>query len=341
MSREAQRKPRVVIVGTGYFGGLIARIALEKGYSVVAAFNRAGPKVGQDLGRVAGMGRDIGVVIQDFETANFADLGADIGIVAQTNVLSVNMPVYERLMSARINVLCHGTESYYPVGNNRELADRIDDLAKKNGVTFTGSGIWDMSRIWAGILAAGPCTEIKSIFQRSITDMVGQATPAQILEWGVDITIEEYHRRGIDKHPLWPTYRTVPEHVLAALGYTITATRETIYPVVFDEPLESAYLGRTIPAGHVVGTGVIGEVETREGVTGRIEMEGRMFKPGEVEHMFWSIDGKPRNRVTTERLDPDYTSAACLFGRIEHVVATPPGIVLISQMGPLTRTALL
>lgn len=341
MTAEERRKPRIVIIGTGYFGGLVARIALEKGYSVVAAFNRAGPKVGRDLGRVAGLDRDIGVIIEDFESADFSCLDVDIGIVAQTNVMSINMPVYERLMESGINVLCHGTESYYPIGNNPALAAKIDALARKNEVTFTGSGIWDMSRIWAGILAAGPSTDIKSIYQRSITDMIGQATPAQILEWGVDITVEEYLERGIDKHPLWPTYRTVPEHVLAALGYTITATQETIYPVVFDEPLESAFLGRTIAAGRVVGTGVIGEIETKEGVTGRIEMEGRMFKPGEVEHMFWAIDGKPRNRVTTERLDPDYTSAACLFGRIAHVIAAPPGIVLISQMGPLTRTSLL
>ena len=57
--------PRIAIYGVGQYGSLIARLAIAKGWPVVAAFNRAGPKVGQDLGRVAGLGRDLGVIIQD------------------------------------------------------------------------------------------------------------------------------------------------------------------------------------------------------------------------------------------------------------------------------------
>jgi hypothetical protein len=340
LNPQKTAKPRIVIYGTGQYGGLVTRIALDKGYTVVAAFNRSGPKVGQDLGRLAGLGRDIGVIIQDCDAANYDNLEADIGLVVQTNVLRENLPAYKRLMNAGLNVLCHGCESYYPWGSDPLLAPEIDALAKENGVTFTGTGIWDMSRIWSGILLAGPCTEIKSIFHRSITDNAGQGTPKQIFEFGIGLTVEEYLRKGINKHRLWPTYRTVPEHVLAALGYTVTKTRQTITPVVFDEPYESAFLGCVIPAGNVLGTRVVGEIETKEGVTGRIEMEGRMFRPGEVEHMFWSVEGKPRNRVTTERLDSDYTTAASLFGRIRQVIAAPPGIVLISQMGPLQHTAL-
>jgi hypothetical protein len=66
----------------------------------------------------------------------------------------------------------------------------------------------------------------------------------------------------------------------------------------------------------------------------------RAFKEGELEHMFWSVDGKPRTRVRTERSDPAHATAACLFNRIPDVIAAPPGIVLISQMGPLKHTAL-
>lgn len=41
---------RIVICGAGYYGGRIAAMAVEKGWQVVAAFNRAGDKVGKDLG---------------------------------------------------------------------------------------------------------------------------------------------------------------------------------------------------------------------------------------------------------------------------------------------------
>tara|TARA_B110000503_G_scaffold142766_1_gene240821 strand:+ start:1654 stop:1899 length:246 start_codon:yes stop_codon:yes gene_type:complete len=50
-----------------------------------------------------------------------------------------------------------------------QLAAELDVMVKKNGETFTGSGIWDRSRI----LAAGPCTEINSLYHFSITDITG------------------------------------------------------------------------------------------------------------------------------------------------------------------------
>lgn len=42
-------KPRIVIYGPGMYGQHIVRFAVEKGWPIVAAFNRAGDKVGKDL----------------------------------------------------------------------------------------------------------------------------------------------------------------------------------------------------------------------------------------------------------------------------------------------------
>ena len=336
-----KRKPRIVIYGIGQYGQYVARFATQKGWPIVAAFNRAGPKVGQDLGRLAGLNRDLGVVVQDCEAADYDRLDADIGMVTMTNFLAQNLPAYKRLMNAGLNVLCHGSQSYFPYGNDPIVAAEIDALAKQNGVTFTGSGIWDMSRIWAGILLAGPCTEIKSIFHSSITDATGQASsPAQLDQIGTGLTVEQFRERGFDKNPIAKSYKTVPEQVLTALGYTVTDTRAYVEPVVADVPLESKFVGRVIPAGICLGWRSVGEIETKEGVTGRVEMELRLFREGEVEHMFWSVDGKPRTRVRTERSDSAHATASCLFNRIPDVIAAPPGIVTVSQLGPLRSTAL-
>ena len=344
MNSPERNKPRIVIYGTGQYGGHVARFALQKGWPIVAAFNRAGKKVGQDLGRVIGLGRDIGVVVQDCDTADYESLAgcADIGVVAMTNQLKTNLPAYTRLMNAGLNVICHGTEAYFPWGNDKALADEIDALAKKNGVTFTGSAIWDMSRIWSGLLLCGPCTEIKSLYHRSITDAKGQAQHAQqaIDHIGCGGTVEEFKRAGFMNDPMAISYKTIPEQVLWALGYTITNTRAYIEPVITDVPLYSELLDRTIPAGNVLGTRIVGEIETKEGVTARAEIELRIFRPGEVEHMFWEVDGMPRTRVRVERENSAHATASNLFNRIPDVIAAPPGIVVVSQMGPLKTTAL-
>lgn len=333
------KKPRIAVYGVGQFGQYVTRFAVQKGWTVVAAYNRAGAKVGQDLGQVAGLGRDLGIVVQDCDTANY-DIAADIGVVTMTNHLKENLPAYKRLMNAGLNVICHGTESYYPWGCDKALAEEIDALAKSNNVTFTGSGIWDMSRIWAGLLMLGPCTEIKSLFHRSITDGTGQANKEQLAYIGVNFTIQEFLDKGLNRSPMLTAYKTIPEHVLAGAGYTITETRAFVEPVVFDVDLDSAFMECVIPAGRVVGTRIIGEIETKEGVTARSEIELRLFKEGEIEHMFWSVDGLPRTSVRTERKDSAHATAANLFNRIPDVIAAPPGIVLISQMGPLKNSAL-
>src|SRR6185312_13394202 len=113
-------------------------------------------------------------------------------------------------------------QSYYPPCHDRALADEIDAMAKAAGMTFTGGGIWDMSRIWSGILTAGPCTDITSIHISSLTDPQGQAsTIEQIRQFCISETVETFYAKGIDKSPIALAKKTIPEMVLRALGYTI------------------------------------------------------------------------------------------------------------------------
>lgn len=333
--------PRLVIYGVGQYGSLITRFAVEKGWPIVAAFNRAGPKVGRDLGRVAGLDRNLGVVIQDCETGDYGNLDADIGIVTHRDVLKLNMDAYRRLMNAGLNIGCHGVESYHPYGNDPESAKVIDELARKNGVTFTGSGIWDMSRIWSGILTAGPCTEITSINISSLTDPHGQANSLeQVKQFCISEPVEKFYEKGIDKSPLAHAYKTIPEMVLSALGYTIIGSTATVEPVVYDVPVKTWYVPEGyFEAGLCMGVRILTKTTTKEGVIGTAKVDSRMFKPDDVEHMYWEVEGRPRTRTRVERLDSALATAGNLFNRVPDIIAAPPGIVPVSQMGPLKSSA--
>ncbi len=339
MTHSTPAQPRLVLYGIGQYGSHVARMTVAKGWPIMAAFNRAGSKVGQDLGRVIGLGRDLGVVIQDCDTADYSRLSADIGVVATTNLLRQNMAAYKRLVSAGLNVLCHGAQSYYPYASDPEAAAEIEAMARSHGVSFTGGGIWDMSRIWSGLLVAGPCTHIRSLFHSSITDaQVQAATPQQAMQVGCGMTVQEFFDKGLDKSPLPGSYKTIPQHVLAALGLRLKETRVRIEPVSFEVPIETKLMG-VLPAGRCLGSRIIVDVDTEEGVTAHAEIDVRFFRPGEIEHMFWSVDGMPRTSIRTERLDSDYATAACLFNRIPDVIGAAPGIVPVSQLGPLKPSA--
>ena len=55
--------------------------------------------------------------------------------------------------------------------------------------------------------------------------------------------------------------------------------------------------------------------------------------------MFWEVDGMPHTRVRVERDDSAHATASNLFNRSPDVIAAPPGIVLVSQLGPMKHTA--
>jgi 4-hydroxy-tetrahydrodipicolinate reductase len=324
--------PRIVIYGTGQYGLEATRIALAKGWSIVAALNRQGAKIGQDLGRLAGLDRDLGVRVEDCEHANYARLGADVAIVATTDRLTQNFGAYERLLSSGLNVICHGAEAYFPWGADPALARRIDELARQHGVTFTGTGIWDFSRIWSGILVAGPSTNIRSMFHRALTD-AESATVQLMCVCGVSLTQSEFAERS--PAAIGNLYKLVPQHVLHALGYEVMRVSEHREPVLSDEPVYCRLLDRDLEPGICLGTRIVSTVETREGVTATAHSELRILPRGETEHMIWSVVGMPNSSVRVDRTRAVHTSAACLVNRIPDVMAAAPGIKLVSQLGPL------
>ena len=324
-----------MIYGVGYYGMEAVRILAKKGWPIVAAVNRAGPKIGQDLGRLAGLKEDLGVVVQDCETADFATLDADIALDVQRERLSLNFAAYQRLLGAGINVICHGSESYFPQGADPELVGEIDVLAKRSGVTFTGTGIWDFSRIWSGILIAGPCTELRSLFHHSLAN-AELANERMMRAYGVDMMQSEFAEK-VAKVPgqLGELYKGIPHHVMHALGFTITNVIEQREPVFSDRPVWCRILNRFLEPGTSLGLRIIASVETAEGPTASAHIELRILAEGESENMTWAVDGRPPSKIRIDRADGVHTSAACMVNRIPDVIAAPSGIRLISQLGPM------
>ncbi|MGV6806389.1 MAG: hypothetical protein ACWA5K_00610 [bacterium] len=340
MSARERYKPKILIHGVGQYGKLITQIAVRKGFSVVAAVNRAGSKVGQDLGRVAGLDRDLGVIVEDIETADYAAMQADIAIDVTLDKLEPMYPAYERLLSAGINVISLASEATYAAASNPELAAKIDAVAKANGVTFTGSSIWEMSRVWLGILAASPCTDITSMEHRSVTD--AGPHPDYVCDYcNVGITQEEFAERMRQGKSIGGYYPLNVMHVLKHLGYEVTDVNERNEPVLFDVPVFCPSYDRMVEPGECAGTRIIAEIQTREGLIATMISEHRLLLDGEKEFTQWTVDGMPGCTITLDRRDSVYATASTLFNRAPDVVAAEPGIKLFSELGPLKHTALI
>lgn len=53
-----------MIYGVGFYGMEAVRILAKKGWPIVAAVNRARPKIGHDLGRLAGLNEDLAILFR-------------------------------------------------------------------------------------------------------------------------------------------------------------------------------------------------------------------------------------------------------------------------------------
>lgn len=332
--------PKLVIYGIGFVGQELIRLATKKGWTIEAAYNRSGDKVGQDIGRLAGLERDLGVLVQDSETGVYSGLNADVALIAAGDQLEENWPAYERFLGAGINVLCHGSASYNPWWISPQVAGKIDALAKRRGVTFSGGGIWDSTRIWSGIIAAGPCVEIESMLHRTQTEIARQG-----MYWldrlGVGLTAEMYNEKYSATGVGGGVFAIPSVSVLQKLGYTISNVTQSQEPVIWGEEHFCPVLERALPAGISWGTRFLVDVETKEGVTARSEIEARAFREGEVEEMRWTIKGMPGMDIRVVRENSGVASASSLLNRIPDVMAAEPGIVEITKHAPLKTSALL
>ena len=324
-------KPQVAIYGAGQYALESVRIMHRKGWDIVAAYNRAGEKVGRDIGELAGI-EPLGVLVEDCEEANYGSSGANIAIHSVADRLDYNWPGHRRLLGAGINVICHGGESNFPWGSRPELAGRLDELAKAHGVTFTGTGIWDYSRIWSGLLAAGSASELTGLVHRTLTN--GEAAGLELLKvCGGTLTLEEFSE--LNEGLLAGIYKTVPHQVLWALGLEVTEVSEEREPILDSEPVFSNALGANIEPGICLGTRITTRVRTREGVNATSINELRVLKPGEKEHMVWEVQGRPETVIRVDRTDSMHSSAACMVNRVPDVLNAEPGIQVISQLGPI------
>ena len=308
------------------------RIITDKGWEIVAAYNRAGAKVGRDLGELAGLAAPLGIIVEDCETADYTASGANIAIHSVADRLEYNWPAYKRLTGAGINVICHGGESYFPWGARPELADKLDAMARSAGVTFTGTGIWDLSRIWSGLMVAGTASKLEGLVHLTLTN--GEAAGLELLKvCGGTFTQEEFAQRN--EGLLAGIYKTVPHQVLWALGLDVISVIEECEPVIDDKPVFSHALGRDIEPGICLGTRITTRVTTREGINALSINELRVLRPGETEHMVWEVQGRPATKIRVDRTDSLHSSSACMVNRIPDVLNAEPGIQVISRLGPI------
>jgi 4-hydroxy-tetrahydrodipicolinate reductase len=182
---------KVGLVGIGAMGKLIARLALEKGFDIVGAFDIDEKIAGRDLGEVIGIERKLGVKI-DKDADRIGDTGADVAIYATVARVKELMPQILPAIRAGIDVISTCEELIYPW--HIPESKRIDEEARKYDVTVFGTGInpgFAMDALPVALTSV--CHEIDRIEVKRIVD-ISPYSERDMKMWGIGISTEEWWR---------------------------------------------------------------------------------------------------------------------------------------------------
>ena len=323
---------RVVVFGVGAMGKIVTRLLVDKGARIVGAIGRSPSKVGRDLGDVAGLGKELGVIVED-DAGRVLARGADIAVVCVSSYLATMHRHFATCLEAGVNVVTIEEETVFPWTTAPEEAKSLDRLARANHVTLAASGAQDV--FWLNLVAT-----LLGASHR-IDKVIGHC------RWNVDDygpEVAEHLFVGHSKEAFdgsvaasgWPEFvaRQTLEALVARLGLSVKSISSDVAAVTLGETIRCRSLKLDIPPGDMVGTVDRTFVSTQEGPEFAFTMEGRVYRDGETDSNHWQVKGEPDLELTCDKANYRFTTCSTLVNRIPDVVAAAPGLRSLDMLKP-------
>jgi len=329
---------KVIQWGLGAMGSGVARLLLTKvGVDIVAAFDQDPQKVGQDLGLFLG-GDKNGIILQyppeaTGESSDWPEQG-NLVILATSSFAREVAPQIELAVKHGLNVVSIAEEMSYPWAQEPVLAERIDALAKENGVSVLGTGINPGFVLDTLILAlTGPCLEVKKIRASRINDL-SPFGPTVMRTQGVGTSVQEFEE-GLANGSIvgHVGFRESINLIAKALGWSLERIEEERSPIVSNVRRETPHV--TVEPGQVAGC--------RHTAIGYVDREVRieLIHPQQVLPQLEGVEtgdyieimGEPNiNLVIKPEIPGGLGTMAMAVNMIPQVLAARPGLVSMAEL---------
>ena len=345
-----ERKIKVVQYGVGKMSLYTMRYVYEKGAEIVGAIDVNPNVIGKDIGEILGT-ENKGVTVTNAENARemLQEVKPDIAIVTTMSLIKDLENPLMLCAELGINAITTCEEAFYPENSNPILTKKIDELAKKNNCTITGSGYQDI--YWGQLISsiAGSTQKITKI-KGSSSYNVEEYGIALAKAHGAGLTLEafdkevasvdkisdEERQKIIESGEYLPSYMwNVNGWLCEKLGLTVKSQRQKCVPQTYKEDLYSSTLGMTVKAGDATGMSAVVTTETEEGIIIESECIGKVYAPDEFDKNVWTVEGEPTTTITVERPATVELTCATVVNRIPDVIKAKPGYVTTEQIGDL------
>lgn len=343
-------KIKAVQYGVGKMAVYTVRYMLEKGIEVVGAIDVNPNIIGKDLGEVLGMD-NLGVLVTDAKNAKsmLSEVKPDICVVMTRSLIADLEEPLTMCAELGINAITTCEEAFFPMNSHPTLTKKLDELAKKNNCTITGSGYQDI--YWGQLISsvAGSTQKITKI-KGSSSYNVEEYGIALAEAHGAGLTISEFdekiasidrispeeRQKIIESGKYLPSYMwNVNGWLCEKLGLTVKSQSQKCVPQTYKEDIYSSTLNMTVKAGDATGMSAVVTTQTEEGIVVESECIGKVYAPDEFDKNVWTVEGEPTTTITVERPDTVELTCATIVNRIPDVIHAKPGYVPTEQMGEL------
>ncbi len=334
---------KVIIWGFGAMGSGIADALLKKkGVEIVGAID-IGEKLGKSIYDYLETEKpaDSDVIIGSKEEV-IKEKAADVVLLCTD---SFTKGAYDKIvycLEKKINVITSAEEMGYPKAQEPELAAKMDEIAKANGVSVLGTGINPgLIMDLLVVCLTGACLDVDHITARRVNSL-SPFGPAVMAEQGIGTTVEEFNegtKTGkIAGHVGFHESITM---IADALGWKLSdEIKQSMEPIVSKVYRKAPYA--EVQPGYVAGCAMKGFGY----VDGELKIE--MDHPQQVEpeledtHTgdYVIIKGTPDINVANQPEVPGgIGTIAMIINMIPHIINARPGLKTMIDL-PVPRAIL-
>ena len=341
---------KFVQYGCGKMSKYTMRYAMERGYELVGAVDINPDIIGKDVSTIL-EGEDVGIKITAATDAKsmLESVKPDVCIVTTMSLMNDLKEPLMLCAELGINAITTCEEAFYPFNSSPKLTKEIDELAKKNNCTITGSGYQDA--FWGNLISTlGGATN-------KITKIIG-STSYNVEDYGIalaeahgaGLTLEEFDSKiasvdrisdeerqsMIDKGEYAPSYMWNTNGWLCdKLGLTVVGQTQECIPQVAKEDIYSSTLDMTIKKGDATGMSAKVTTTTKEGVIVETECIGKVYDETEFDSNDWTVCGEPDTHMIINKPNTVELTCATIVNRIPDLIKCEAGFVPTSRMGEL------
>lgn len=323
---------RFVSYGLGPIGSLIASVALARnGYELVGAIDVSPSIVGKDVGQVLGLNKLMGIKVESDAETVLKNTKPDVVFHATGSYLDKVHDQISLSIVHHADVISTCETLAYPYYRYPELAAKLDNEAKKYGVSVVGLGINPgfLMDLLPSLLTA-PCVKISKIEVTRSLDASKRRKSFQ-KKIGLGLSQEEFRRRLLSGDITCHVGFSESVLLIASIiGVKLQEVTETTEPLLAKEEISVGDI--QIKESHVrgiVGHG-IGYINGLDFI--RLKLIAAV---GEEDYEEIKIRGEPSLTWRCVTGTPgDIATAAIVVNSVQRVIEARPGLLTVKDILP-------